>query len=63
MRPDCLHSDVNSTSVAAKLADLEAARETHAPNLAGLYRRKVETLREALTDKERARRRSTFLGC
>jgi hypothetical protein len=57
---------MKSTSVAAKLALLEAERETHAvqvswdpeppvrmhPNLAGLYRKKIESLREALADEE-----------
>jgi site-specific DNA recombinase len=57
---------MKSTSVAAKLTLLEAERETHAaqvswdpeppvrmhPNLAGLYRKKVESLREALADEE-----------
>lgn len=57
---------MKSTSVAARLGLLEAERETLAgqatsepeppvrmhPNLAGLYRRKVEDVREALADDE-----------
>lgn len=61
-----LAEGMKSTSVIARLGLLEAERETLAgrvnlepeppvrmhPNLAGLYRRKVEALREALTDEE-----------
>ncbi len=57
---------IKSTSVAAKLATLEVEREAHSallgqepeqpvrmhPNLASLYRKKVESLRDALTNEE-----------